>query len=102
MRYKQFVNSNVDLQSALTKAISCESDIDVLYSTFVKTVQLATSMCLPKPCFKGHIKPYWSTQLTNNHKSMTRARNEWVSNRREQLQSIEICKARLPTCLQRN
>ena len=67
----------------MTKAISCESDIDVLYSTFVKTVQLATSICLPKPCFKGHIKPYWLTQLTTNHKSMTRARNKWVSNGRE-------------------
>ena len=83
VRYTQFLQNSIELQTALKCDITCETDIDLLYETIVRVVKMATDNYLPKPCFKPYIKPYWSTRLSGSHKNMTRARAIWIDNGRQ-------------------
>ena len=80
--YQELLKCSVDLNYASNSVLGTEYDVDNMYKVITNTLTSISESCLPKSKFKHHLKPYWNTELSCAHKSMTEYRTVWINDDR--------------------
>lgn len=77
-RYRDNLENNHQIINLVESSFESKFSIDKAYTDLVGTLKYCAKQSFPRKRYKSYLKPYWTTDLTELHKSMMNRRKSWV------------------------